>query len=362
LEIDCIIALLDDLAISNSDLKADNRLGTTNNQLRREKMNYCKLRLVGVGIVILLVLSACSTPAVYRPEVDIFHKATTEVNSYIKAKKNAVRDVRDSLQKDMLKSKRPEIIISEDCAKAARKLLNNSPAAKEAVGCQLEVFGDDSLNQLFNPKGQFTDSVAFVEAVVVYASALDKVAKSGDKKTFLEAADGLGDAVIALAGSAAEASGEPKPDAERFTPIANLISLGAYYYLESMRTEALREAAKSADSWIKKGSMAVNDVMYSAQFEIVNASLEELRSLVDKVNEPSKANYVAEADKAIKHSRELRRQLSVDPGLPFRKLPDTHKKLLSAFEDRERNLAAAITVAKDLYNAAREAYASVVNE
>ena len=324
-------------------------------------MNYSQLRLLGISFGILL-LSACATPSAYRPEVDLFQKATTELNSYIKAKQNAVRDVRDRLRKDMLKSKRPVIIISEDCTKAAGKLLDNSPATKEAAGCQLEVSGDDSLNQLFNPKGQFTDSVAFAEAVMVYASALDKVAKSGDKKTFLEAANGLGDAVISLVGTAADAAGEPKPDAERFAPIANLISLGAYYYLESMRTEALREAAKSADTWIKKGSMAVNDVMYSAQFEIVNASLENLRSQVDKVNEANAAAYVVEADKAIKHSIELRRQLSVDPGLPFRKLPDTHKKLLAAFEDRRRNLAAAIVVAKDLYNAAHEAYAAIVKE
>ena len=325
-------------------------------------MNFSKLRLFGLGVVILFVLSACATPTVYRPEVDMFQKATTEVNTYIKAKQNAVRDVRDSLRKDMLKSKRPEISISADCAKAAQKLLDNSPAAKEAAGCQLEVSGDDILNQLFNPKGQFADSVEFVEAVVVYASALDKVAKSGDKNAFLEAANGLGDAVISLAGSAAEAAGKPKPDAEHFTPIANLVSLGAYYYLENMRAEALKEAAKSADSWIKMGSLAVNDVMYAAQFEIVNPSLEKLRSQVDKVNEASQATYVAEADKAITHSSELRRQLSVDPGLPFRKLPDTHKKLLAAFEDRKRNLAAAIAVAKDLYNAAREAFAAVVNE
>jgi len=325
-------------------------------------MNYSKLRLVVLGFVLLVILSACATPTVYRPEVDLFQKATNELNSYIKAKENAVRDVRDSLRKYMLESKTPIISISEDCAKAAKKLLDNSPAKKEADGCQIEVSGNDSLNQLFNPKGRFANSVAFTEAVVLYASALDKIAKSGDKKSFLEAANGLGDAIISLAGVAAEAAGEPEPDTESFTPIAKFISLGAYYYLENMRTEALREAAKSADTWIKKGSMAVNDVMYSAQFEIVNASLEELRSQVDKVNEANKSAYVPEADKAIKHISELRRQLSVDPGLPFRKLPDTHKTLLAAFEDRERHLAAAIVVAKDLYNAAREAYAAVVNE
>lgn len=331
-------------------------------------MNYSKLRLVGVGIVILLILSACATPSVYRPEVDMFQKATTEVNTYVKAKQNAVGVVRDSLREDQLKENRPLIIVSKDCTKAVDKLLENSPAAKEAAGCQVKVSDDDGdddhdrLNQLLNPKGQFTDSVAFAEAVAAYASALDKVAKSGDKKTFIEAANGLGDTLIALAGSAAEAAGKPKPDAEYFTPIANLISLGAYHYLENMRAEALKEAAKSADSWIEMGSMAVNKVMYSAQSEIAFASLEKLRTQVDKVNEATEAAYVAEADKAIKHSSELRRQLSVDPGLPFRKLPDTHKKLLAAFEDRERNLAAAIAVAKDLYNAAREAYAAVAKE
>lgn len=325
-------------------------------------MDFFKLRLSGIGIIILFVLSACATPDVYRPEVDMFQKATTELKTYTTAKQKAVRGVRESLRKEVLKSERPLLTISDDCAEGARKFLDNSPAASEAANCQLEVSGDDSLNLIFNPKEQFADSVAFVEAVVLYASALDKIAKSGDKKDFLEAASGLSDAVISLAGSAAEAAGKPKPDAERFTPIASLINLGAYYVLENMKTEALKEAAKSADPWIEMGSLAVNKVMYAAQFELVNASIEKLRAQVDKVNEANKEKYVAEADKAIKQGSELRQELAVDPGLPFRKLPETHKKLLAAFEDRKRNLAAAIAVAKDLYNAAREAFAAVAKE
>ena len=325
-------------------------------------MDFSKLRLSWLVAMILFVLSACATPNVYRPEVDMFQKATTELKIYTAAKQKAVREVRDNLRMDVLKSKRPLLKISEDCAKAAQKFLNSSPAANEASGCQLVVSGDDSLNRIFNPKEQFADSAAFVEAVVIYASALDKIAKIGDKKDFLEAAGGLSDAVISLAGSAAEAAGKSKPDAESFTPIANLVNLGTYYILENMKTEALKEAAKSADPWIEMGSLAVNDVMYAAQFELVNASLEKLRSQVDKVNEAGETKYVAEADKAIKQGSELRQQLGVDPGLPFRKLPKTHKKLLAAFEDRKRNLAAAIAVAKDLYNAAREAFAAVVNE
>ena len=175
-------------------------------------MNIPTLQLCAIGSALAVLLSACGTPAVYRPEVGEFQKAATEVSTYVTAKQSAVELVRADLREEVLKSRRPLIAVSAECAEAAKKLADQSSPVNEGKDCRLTLPDDPDLEQIFNPKGQFTDSAAFAQAVEEYASALYKVATSGDKEAFLQAANGLGDAVISLAGSAAEAAGKAKPD------------------------------------------------------------------------------------------------------------------------------------------------------
>ena len=326
-------------------------------------MNIPTLQLCAIGSALAVLLSACGTPAVYRPEVGEFQKAATEVSTYVTAKQSAVELVRADLREEVLKSRRPLIAVSAECAEAAKKLADQSSPVNEGKDCRLTLPDDPDLEQIFNPKGQFTDSAAFAQAVEEYASALYKVATSGDKEAFLQAANGLGDAVISLAGSAAEAAGKAKPDPSTFTPITNLIGLGAFYYLENKRTEALKEAARTAHPWIREGSEGVKKVLYSAELEIAQPALEKIKEQVDEANEAGPNAYIEPAQQAIIQTAELRSEYIRDPPeAVFGKLPEAHQKLLEAFEDRDRNTAVAIAAAKDLFAAAREAHAAIVKK
>ena len=325
-------------------------------------MNHTKLRFIGLLIGLLFVLSACATPEVYRPEVDAFKLAASEVDTYVKAKQNSTKSFRDSLRVDVLKKETPIVELSAKCSEALENLNRSSPDLKKGADCKLIVSRNDRLTKILNPQKTIQNSVKFAGAVSAYASALDKVAKSGNKEAFQEAAKGLGDAVISLAGSAAEAAERNKPDPEVFTPIANFVAISAYYILENQKTEALKTAAITAQEWIEIGSEAVDQVMLSSQFEIASSNKKKVLIQLDKLNESSRAEYISEADKAIIYTNEFRQQLTFDPGLPFKKLPHTHKKLLAAFEDRKRHLAAAIAVAQDLYKAAKDSYEALKKE
>ncbi len=321
-------------------------------------MKNFRLNVVLLGFVSIFYLSACVTPSVYRPEVDMFQKATSELNSYVKARQKSVIEVRDIRRNDILKTNRPIVKLSQSCRAALDKLNQLVSDKKDADECGL-VPDDERLKDLFNPFDAIDNSVAFTEAVKSYAESLDKIARCGDKAGFLEAAKGLGDSVISLAGSAAEVADKKKPDPETFTPIAGFIASIAYYDLENRKTEALKEAARNADKWIALGSAAVSKVMMSTQFEIASYNYDRVFEQLDALNEANEKSYVKEADKAITYTAELRRQLGEDSGLPFKKLAATHEKLLKAFEDRKRYVSEAIVISQDLYKSAKDSYDAI---
>jgi len=321
-------------------------------------MKYFKLKFVLFGFAVIFFLFACATPSVYRPEVDMFQKATSEVDSYLKAKQKSVIEIRDYRRNEILKTERPIVKLSKSCRFALTKLNQLAPDKKTAAECGL-VPDDERLKGLFNPFEAIDNSVAFTEAVRSYAESLNKIAMCGDKEAFVEAAKGLGDSVISLAGSAAEVANKKKPEPERFTPLASFIASIAYYDLENRKTEALREAAMNANRWIVLGSEAVGKVMLATQFEMASYSYNHVVEQLDAMNEANEKSYVEEADKAIKYTADLRQQLGEDSGLPLKKLAKTHEKLLKAFEDRKRYLSESIVISQDLYKSAKDAYDAV---
>ena len=315
---------------------------------------YNTHRILGI-LVITSFLAACSTPAVYRPEVNEFNKAAVEVHALLKAKQTKVGAVRNSLRTKKLTRTRPVISLSGGCSTAIRQYLELKSAVKLANDCDLKFNSDPDLEQLFRSASAFENAVEFSNTVEAYSVALQKVATSGDKASLQEATSQLGDAVVSLAGKAARAAGKQVPDANVFTPITRLIGQGAFYTLENKRAEALKKAAKTAHPWIVAGSKAIVGVLYNAEFEIAQAKKDALIKQIDIVNEARPKKYVSAVDKAIKQSTELRQLLKIDPALSIKKLPAVHMKLLEAFKDKKRNLASSIAASKDLFKAAKAA-------
>lgn len=228
-------------------------------------MNVNRTQLFVLSFAFLIALSACAGPDIYRPEVAIFRLATTEIDTYIEATQSSVGDIRTNLRADILKNKSFDFGLSPDCTNALIHL-NESvskgtvPDLSAAATCKLLVKeGEkvrDDLTILFNPKKSFTKSIEFAASVATYATALFNITEAGNKEEFVQAAKGLGTAVIDLAGNAADAANSvkttkavedgktlptedliPKPNPETFTPIANFVALSTFYALDAKKTE-----------------------------------------------------------------------------------------------------------------------------
>ncbi len=359
-------------------------------------MNVNRKRLFVISFAFLIGLSACAGPDIYRPEVVIFKEATTEIENYIQATQSSVGDIRKDLRADILEKEFFDYKLSPDCTKALVNLARSAgegtaPDLSAAANCRLLVgervpeLEEFQVNKvmtiLFNPEDPFKNSAQFVASVATYSAALFKITEAGNKEEFVQAAKELGTAVIDLAGKAADAANSirvskaaednqtlptedliTKPNPDTFAPIANFAALSAFYVLEKKKTEALKAAAKEAHGWIEKGSEAVVDVMMSTQFEIANPSKLKLDDQIDELQGAREDTVVAEAIKTIENKNAYQVEISRDSAECFRKLPETHQKLLNAFNDRERHLAAAVAVGQDLYQAARQAYDAVKME
>lgn len=335
--------------------------------MTRARILSAPLLLVGV-----LMLAACASPVIYKPEVEAFQKATVQTSAFMEAKRTSIRKIRSELRTEALAAKTPLLRLSRTCAATLKKYENLSRAdasgpltATEVSGCELELVGGDDpqLVILMNPPKVLDNSAAFVDSVSAYAASLAKVATAGDQQSFVTAVNELADTTTSVANSAAKAANKEPPDLQALTPIGNLVALAVSYYLENRRAEALKAGAQAAHQWIVDGSAGVARTMYAAQFEIISAKQRDLvDQLNDKVNELSGASYVAAADKAIEMGTDLRRELAADPGAPFRALPVAHAKLLAAFDDRERLLAASIAASKELFEAAKDAKNELVTD
>lgn len=324
-----------------------------------------------VLLVGVIALSACASPVVYKPEVDAFQTATNETAAFMEAKRSSIRDIRTELRTEELKDKRPLLRLSSACSSAVTQYQvasasGNAPplTAAEISKCAIELENGDlsHLDILMNPPKVLDNSAAFVASVSAYAASLGKVATAGDQQSFVAAVNDLAENATSVANAAAKAAGEDPPDLEALTPIGNLVALAASYYLENRRREALIDGAKAAQPWIAQGSAGVARAMYSAQFEIIRSKRDALFNQLDKVNEATAANYVAAADKAIVMGSDLRGALAADPGAPFRALPVAHQKLIDAFGDRKRLLAASIAASKALFEAAKDATNAVLKD
>ena len=125
------------------------------------------LRLLGLCFVLLLLLSACATPNIYRPEVDMFKRATSEIDSYVKAKRKSVKDFRADLRIEVLKSQTPLISLTKSCSKAIANLNESAnkgaePDLNVASECKLLAVDRKELSILYNTEEAFENSVAFV--------------------------------------------------------------------------------------------------------------------------------------------------------------------------------------------------------
>lgn len=303
-----------------------------------------------------VILSGCTTPTAYRPEVDAFQQAATEVNTFMHAKQGSVTVVRNDLRTRELEAKRPLLMVGPACGATLQKLNNDQTLTPEEVSaCNLRARDDAVSQETLSPGQALDNSAEFAEAVLQYADALQQVSTASDKDSFVAAVDALGDAAGSVAESAAKAAGRPAPDTEALGPIAGFVAQAAYYYLENKRQQALVDGAESAHPWIIQGSEAVAGVLNAAQFELADSTYQQLLGQLDTVNEASPSTYVAAADLALATQGKLRSELAADPAAPFRKLPTAHEKLLAAFRDRTRGVAPSIAAAKALYAAAKEA-------
>lgn len=332
-------------------------------------MTRARLFPVFLLLVGILLLPACATPVAYKPEVEAFQMATAETSAFMEAKRASIRNIRSELRTEELTATRPLLRLSKACATTLKKYESFSRAdarpplaPSEVSGCELELArGEDPhLAILMNPPKVLDNSAAFVASISAYAESLAKVATAGDQQSFVAAVNDLATNATSVATSSAKAANREPPDLQALTPIGNLVALAVSYYLEGRRAEALKAGAEAAQPWIAQGSAGVARTMYAAQFEIINAKQRELVNQINKVNEASKDSYVAAADKAIVMGTDLRRALAADPGAPFRALPAAHEKLIEAFGDRKRLLAASIAASKELFDAAKDAKNALV--
>ncbi len=359
-------------------------------------MNVNRMKLFEISFAFLIALSGCAGPDIYRPEVVIFKEATTEIESYIQATQISVGVIRKDLRADILENDSFDYDLSPECTKALVNLAKSAgegtvPDLSAAANCrllagernpELDKFQvNKAMTILFNPEDPFKNSAQFVASVATYSAALFKITEAGNKEEFVQAAKELGTAVIDLAGKAADATNSimaskaaennktlpaedliTKPDPNTFAPIANFAALSAFYGLEEKKTEALKAAAKEAHDWIEKGSEAVVDVMMSTQFEIASPRKLKLDEQIEVLQGAGEDTVVVEAIKTIENKNAYQAEINRDSAECFRKLPETHQKLLDAFNDRKRHFAAAIAIGQDLYQAARQAYDAVKME
>lgn len=326
-------------------------------------------RIVGIlsGAIILTAgLAACEGPTTtYRPQIDIFAKATVETSQFARELQTSTAASTTARQRETLERRQPHIALDDmGCADAIIARTSRSPGQplepfQVAVNlkCAWVAPDDDvELRDAFDTGSRFPESVAFLRSVERYAAALQLIATSADKEGLIEATKGTVAAVASLAATAssvARGNLEAAPDLSAVSTLAGTI---AFHILEDMRSEALKRSAHEADKWIAEGSAAVARVLEEANNELIRAASGKKNKLIDAANfAKGSPDYVAKVQAAQAAQVELEQLVARDPTAPLLKLARAHHALVDSFEDPSLQVGPSVGAALDLLEATQRA-------
>jgi hypothetical protein len=312
-----------------------------------------------------VAVAACGgTPTAYRPQIEVFAKATGETSQFardLQATTTASTIVR---QRETIERRKPHIAFDDAaCAEAIIARTSRLPGQpleplQVAVNEKCAwIAGDDiELHDAFDTGSRLQASVSFLRAVEKYAAGLQLIATSADKAGLVEATRGTVSAVASLATTATSLAQEKPEKAPDLGAVSTLIGTIAFHVLEEMRGEALKQSAREADKWIAEGSAAVARVLEEANNELIRMANARKNRLVDAANGAKGApDYVVKVQAAQAAQIELEQLVGRDPTAPLLKLAKAHRALLASFDDPNLQVGPAIVAALDLMDATQNA-------
>jgi hypothetical protein len=315
--------------------------------------------------VMALSVAACNAPTTaYRPQIDIFAKATSETSQFARDLQTSTAAATTARQRETLERRQPHIALDDmACADAIIARTSRTPGQpieplQKAVDEKCAwVAGDDlELRDAFDTGSRFPETVAFLKAVERYSAALQLIATSGDKAGLIEATKNSVAAVASLAVTAnnvAQGRSESAPDLGAVSELAGTI---AFDVLEDMRSEALKRSARDADRWISEGSTAVARVLDEANNELIRAANNRKNKLIDAANgAKGTPDYVAKVQAAQAAQIEFEALVARDPTAPLLKLADAHHALVRSFDDPDVQVGSAVMASLDLLETAQRA-------
>jgi hypothetical protein len=315
--------------------------------------------------IIALSVAACNAPAtVYRPQIDIFARATSETSQFARDLQMSTAAATTARQRETLERRQPHIAL-DDMACADAIIARTSRVPGQPIGPLQEavdekcawVAGDDlELRDAFDTGSRFPKTVAFLKAVERYSSALQLIATSADKAGLIEATKNSVAAVASLAVTANNVAQDRSESAPDLGAVSELAGTIAFDVLEEMRSEALKKSARDADRWISEGSIAVARVLEEANNELIRAANNRKNKLIDAANgAKGTADYVAMVQAAQAAQIEFETLVARDPTSPLLKLADAHHALVRSFDDPDVQVGSAVMASLDLLEAAQRA-------
>lgn len=321
-------------------------------------------RIVCCGLLAAGVAGCNAPTTAYRPQIDIFAKATSETSQFARDLQTSTAAATTARQRETLERRQPHIALDDlACADAIIARTSRTPGQpleplQKAVDEKCAwVSGDDlELRDAFDTGSRFPETVAFLKAVERYSAALQLIATSADKAGLIEATKNSVAAVASLAATAnnvAQGRSESAPDLGAVSELAGTI---AFDVLEDMRSEALKRSARDADRWISEGATAVARVLDEANNELIRAAANRKNKLIDAANgAKGSPDYVAKVQAAQAAQVEFEALVARDPTAPLLKLADAHHALVRSFDDPDVQVGSAVMASLDLLEAAQRA-------
>lgn len=332
-------------------------------------MSVFTYRRVVVCVAVSVTVAACNAPTTaYRPQIDVFAKATAETSQFARDLQTSAAATTTARQRETLERRQPHIALDDmGCANAIIARTSRLPGqALEPLQTAVDekcawVAGDDlELRDAFDTGSRFPESVAFLRAVERYSASLQLIATSADKAGLIEATRGSVAAVSSLATTATNVSqgrSEKAPDLGAVSTLAGTI---VFDVLEDMRSEALQRSAKEADKWISDGSAAVARVLEEANNELIRQANHKKNKLIDAANgAKGSPDYVARVQMAQAAQVEFEALVARDPTSPLLKLAAAHHALVKSFDEPDVQVGYAVMASIDLLEAAQRARTSL---
>ncbi|MBI1209900.1 MAG: hypothetical protein GC190_00415 [Alphaproteobacteria bacterium] len=315
--------------------------------------------------LLALSVAACEAPTTaYRPQIDIFAKATAETSQFARELQTSTAAATTARQRETLERRQPHIALDDlGCADAIIARTSRAPGQpleplQKAVDekCAWVAGNDLELRDAFDTGSRFPETVAFLQAVERYSASLQLIATSADKAGLVEATKNSIAAVASLAATATSVTQGRSEAAPNLGAMSELAGTIAFDVLEDMRSEALKRAARDADQWITEGSTAVARVLEEANNELIRAANDRKNKLIDAANgAKGMPDYVGRVQAAQAAQIEFERLVARDPTAPLLKLADAHHALVRSFDDPDVQVGHAVMASLDLLEAAQRA-------